>query len=130
MLHEIWKPIPYECRYSDYMKNTQAAFRFCIEDDAPIATLEAVLAIVRRLDIELRSLRTHAIAAGLEVQLRLAATDEDGLTLCRMRLNNVVGVLAVRVLPVVATKLAVPMTGACTSIPPYNSAHLHKQDFV
>jgi len=112
------------------MKNTQANFRFCIEDDAPIATLEAVLAIVRRLDIELRSLRTHVIAAGLEVQLRLAAADEDGLTLCRMRLNNVVGILAVRVLPVVATKLAVPMTGAYTSIPPYNSAHLHKQDSV
>lgn len=112
------------------MKTTQANFRFCIEDDAPIATLEAVLAIVRRLDLELRSLRTHAISAGLEVQLRLAAADEDGLTLCRMRLNNVVGILAVRVLPIAASGASTATPSAYISIPPYNSAHQHRQDSV
>lgn len=112
------------------MKTTQANFRFCIEDDAPIATLEAVLAIVRRLDLELRSLRTHAISTGLEVQLRLAAADEDGLTLCRMRLNNVVGILAVRVLPVAASGASTATPCAYISIPPYNSAHQHRQDSV
>lgn len=112
------------------MKNTQANFRFCIEDDAPIATLEAVLAIVRRLDLALCSLRTHAVSSGLEVQLRLAAPDEDGLTLCRMRLNNVVGILAVRVLPVAPSTTSTAKACAYTSIPPYNSAHQHRQDSV
>lgn len=112
------------------MNTTQANFRFCIEDNAPIATLEAVLAIVRRLDLGLLSLRTHAATAGLEVQLRLAAADQDGLTLCRMRLNNVVGILAVRVLPVATASVAATMPCAYTLIPPYNSAHQHKQDSV
>lgn len=112
------------------MKNTQANFRFCIEDDAPIATLEAVLAIARRLDLDLCSLRSHAIAGGLEVQLRLAAADEDGLTLCRMRLNNVVGILAVRVLPVAPAATPLETAYAYSAIPPYNSAHQHRQESV
>jgi acetolactate synthase regulatory subunit len=80
------------------MNTTQKSYRFCIEPDDPIATLEAVLAIVRRLGIELRSLRTTATAQGVDVQLRLAA-EEDPLTLCRMRLHNVIGVLAIREMP-------------------------------
>lgn len=112
------------------MKNTQANLRFCIEDDAPIATLEAVLAIVRRLDLELRALRSHAIAGGLEVQLRIAAADQDGLTLCRMRLNNVVGILAVRVLPVVPLQSPQAPPYTYSVIPPYNSAHPHRQESV
>lgn len=80
------------------MNTTQKSYRFCIEPDDPIATLEAVLAIVRRLGIELRSLRTTSGPQGLDVQLRLAA-EEDPLTLCRMRLNNVVGILAIREMP-------------------------------
>jgi acetolactate synthase regulatory subunit len=81
------------------MNTTQKSYRFCIEPDDPIATLEAVLAIVRRLGIELRSLRTSSGPQGLDVQLRLAAEEEDPLTLCRMRLNNVVGILAIREMP-------------------------------
>ena len=82
------------------MNTTQKSYRFCIEPDDPIATLEAVLAIVRRLGIELRGLRTSAGSHGLDVQLRLAAAEEDPLTLCRMRLHNVIGVLAIREMPV------------------------------
>ena len=81
------------------MNTTQKTYRFCIEPDDPIATLEAVLAIVRRLGVELRSLRTTATAQGGDVQLRLAAEEEDPLTLCRMRLHNVIGVLAIREMP-------------------------------
>jgi acetolactate synthase regulatory subunit len=81
------------------MNTTQKSYRFCIEPDAPIATLEAALAIVRRLGIELRSLRTTATEQGLDVQLRLAAQEEDPLTLCRMRLHNVIGILAIREMP-------------------------------
>lgn len=77
----------------------QKSYRFCIEPDAAIATLEAVLAIVRRLGLELRSLRSTGSARGLEVQIRLVAEDPDALTLCRMRLHNVVGILAVREMP-------------------------------
>jgi hypothetical protein len=81
------------------MNTTQRSYRFSIEPDAPIATLEAVLAIVRRLNIELRSLRTAVTEQGLDVQLRLAAEDEDPLTLCRMRLHNVIGILSIREMP-------------------------------
>ena len=81
------------------MNTTQKNYRFCIEPGDPIATLEAVLAIVRRLGIELRGVRTTATAQGVDVQLRLAAPEEDPLTLCRMRLHNVIGVLAIREMP-------------------------------
>lgn len=81
------------------MNTTQKSYRFCIEPDASIATLEAALAIVRRLGIELRGLRTTATAQGLEVLLRLAAPEEDPLVLCRMRLHNVIGIQAIRETP-------------------------------
>jgi len=90
------------------MTTTHKNYRFCIEPDAPIATLEAALAIVRRLGIELRGLRTTACAHGLEVYLRLAAPEEDPLVLCRMRLHNVIGVQAVRELAPSA------ITSSCT----------------
>jgi acetolactate synthase regulatory subunit len=85
------------------MNTAQKNYRFSIEPDTPIATLEAALAVVRRLGIELRGLRTTAGTHGLEVHLRLAAPEEDPLVLCRMRLHNVIGVQAVRELPSPAT---------------------------
>ena len=81
------------------MNTTYKNYRFCIEPDDPIATLEVVLATVRRLGIELCGLRTSAGPQGLDVQLKLAAPEEDPLTLCRMRLNNVVGILSIREMP-------------------------------
>lgn len=112
------------------MNTHQTTLRFCIEDDAPIATLEAVLAIVRRLDLQLLNLRSHAQPKGQEVQLRIAATEEDALVLCRMRLNNVVGVMAVRVMPVTPARPVVDSSCTYAKIPPYNSDYLHKQDSV
>ncbi|MFA9216409.1 MAG: hypothetical protein ACEQSK_04805 [Sphingomonadaceae bacterium] len=88
----------------------QKSYRFCLEADAPIATLEAVLATVRRLGIALHSMRTGDGARGFEVQLRLQASDEDALTLCRMRLHNLVGVLAIRELPLACVR----HSGSCT----------------
>ncbi|MRX06400.1 hypothetical protein GJ697_00965 [Pseudoduganella sp. FT25W] len=78
------------------MDTTQKSYRFRIEPDAPIATLEAALQVVRRLDIELRGLRTTATPGGMEVRMHLAAQEEDILTLCRMRLHNLMGVLPIR----------------------------------
>lgn len=78
------------------MKPHHTSYRFCLEPDAPIATLEQVLAIVRRLDLELRALRTTATPGGVEVLLQLAGQDPEPLTLCRMRLHNLVGVLPIR----------------------------------
>ena len=77
----------------------QKSFRFCVENDAAIATLEGALAIVRRLGIELEGMRTSAGVSGMDVQMRLSAPEEDALTLCRMRLHNVVGILSVREMP-------------------------------
>lgn len=77
----------------------QKGYRFCIEADASIATLECALAIVRRLGIGLDSLRTSIGCNGMDVQIRLSSADEDALTLCRMRLHNVIGVLAIREMP-------------------------------
>ncbi|MGV7206228.1 hypothetical protein ACLB1G_00065 [Oxalobacteraceae bacterium A2-2] len=76
--------------------------RFCIEPDDSIGTLETVLAIVRRLEIDLRALRTTNLPYGMEVQMRLQAPDEDRLTLCRMRLHNAVGVGQIREMPALA----------------------------
>lgn len=85
------------------MSPHQKTYRFCIEPDAAIGTLEGVLAIVRRLDLELCSLRSTGTPRGMEVQIRLGAQEEDALTLCRMRLHNVVGVLSIREMPSLAS---------------------------
>lgn len=84
------------------MDTVEKSYRFCVEPAAPIATLEQVLAVVRRLDIELRGLRTTRTPDGLEVLLRVGAADEAPLTLCRMRLHNVIGVLPIREMPALA----------------------------
>ena len=77
----------------------QKTFRFCIEAEGAIGTLEGTLAIVRRLGLELRSLRTTGGLAGLEVSMRLASAQEDALLLCRQRLHNVIGILPIRESP-------------------------------
>ncbi|MBA5604315.1 hypothetical protein H3H36_02935 [Duganella sp. FT3S] len=77
----------------------QKTFRFSIEADGAIGTLEGALAIVRRLGLELRSLRTTGGLAGLEVTMRLASAEEDALVLCRQRLHNVIGILPIRETP-------------------------------
>lgn len=93
---KIREPIFARAGYAIGMDTTQKCYRFSIEPDAPIATLELALQIVRRLDIELRALRTTSTPHGMEVQMRLAAPEEDILTLCRMRLHNMVGILPIR----------------------------------
>jgi hypothetical protein len=101
------------------METTQKSYRFCIEPDAPIATLEAALQVVRRLDIELRALRTTSTPHGMEVQMRLAAEEEDILTLCRMRLHNLIGVLPIREMPVlIAAGSAAQLTTAAPANKP------------
>lgn len=77
----------------------QKTFRFRIEPDGAIGTLENALAIVRRLGLDLRSLRTTGGLDGLEVSMRIASEEEDALLLCRQRLHNVIGILAIRETP-------------------------------
>ncbi|TFW13445.1 hypothetical protein [Duganella callida] len=89
------------------MDTTQKTYRFTIEPDAPIATLEAALQVVRRLGIDLRSLRTTATPHGMEVLLRVAAQEEDILILCRMRLHNLIGILPIREMPSLVVSNAV-----------------------
>ncbi|MES2073998.1 MAG: hypothetical protein V4462_00125 [Pseudomonadota bacterium] len=102
--HKVWKPIFPPAGYSGGMTTSTSphkkVFRFCVENDAAIATLEGALAIIRRLGIDLCSLRTSAGEQGMEVQVRLAAAEEEPLVLCRMRLHNVVGILGIREMPV------------------------------
>ena len=87
------------------MNATQKTYRFFIEPEASLATLESVLAIIRRLGIDMQGLRTTATGQGFDVQLRLASLEEDALTLCRMRLHNVVGILSIREMPPLVASL-------------------------
>jgi hypothetical protein len=69
---------------------------FYVEADPdPIAALEQALAIIRRLGMELRNLRTHADSKGLAVFMCVSAEDENLITICRKRLQNVIGIFAV-----------------------------------
>lgn len=74
----------------------EKTLRFSIEADAALSTLENALAIIRRTGIALGGLRIAPGTDGMEVWMRLAADEDDALTLCRMRLHNVVGILAIR----------------------------------
>jgi len=74
----------------------QKTLRFAIEADAALSTLENALAIIRRTGITLDGMRIAPGVDGMDVWMRLAAAEEDALTLCRMRLHNVVGVLPIR----------------------------------
>jgi hypothetical protein len=71
----------------------EISLRFCIDADA-IGTLEGVLATARRGGAELRNLRAGLGTHGFEVRMRLAAADADVLALCRTRLQNLVGIVA------------------------------------
>ncbi|MBY0241925.1 MAG: hypothetical protein K2X55_21695 [Burkholderiaceae bacterium] len=77
----------------------QKTLRFAIEADAALSTLENALAIIRRTGISLDGLRIAPGTDGMDVWMRLEAPEEDALTLCRMRLHNVVGVLPIREFP-------------------------------
>lgn len=82
--------------------NHQKTLRFAVETDAALSTLENALAIIRRTGIALEGMRIapgNDAREGMDVWMRLAAPEEDALTLCRMRLHNVVGVLAIREFP-------------------------------
>ena len=106
ILHKVWKPILPSAGYSGGMNTPTSpykkVFRFCVENDAAIATLEGALAIIRRLGIDLCSLRSSAGEQGMDVQVRLAAAEEEPLVLCRMRLHNMIGVLSIREMPLLA----------------------------
>lgn len=77
----------------------QKTLRFAIEADAALSTLENALAIIRRTGLTLDGLRIAPGTEGMDVWMQLAAPEEDALTLCRMRLHNVVGVLPIREFP-------------------------------
>jgi hypothetical protein len=85
----------------------QVSLRFRIETDA-IGTLEAALAVARRTGAELRNLRAGCGNLGLEVWMRLGAHDADVLALCRIRLQNLIGVA-----DVVEVKDLIDRTAAC-----------------
>ncbi|MRV73614.1 hypothetical protein GJ700_18035 [Duganella sp. FT92W] len=74
----------------------QKTLRFAIETEAALSTLENALAIIRRTGITLDGMRIAPAEQGMDVWMRLAAQEDDALTLCRMRLHNVVGILAIR----------------------------------
>lgn len=82
----------------------QRTYRFLVEAGDAVATLEHTLAIVRRLGLQMLSLRSSSVAGGMEVQLRVAGPEPEPLTLCRMRLHNVIGILSIREMPVLATR--------------------------
>ncbi len=63
---------------------------FSLDQDCPIGTLEAVLAVARRGNVRLVSLRLHGNAVALEVD----ADERDWLHLFGARLHNVIGVHA------------------------------------
>lgn len=78
------------------METYQRTYRLRVEPDAATAALEAVLAIVRRGGLALRTLRMEPGRHGIDVHLNVSAQEDDALQLCRMRLCNVIGILKIR----------------------------------
>lgn len=70
---------------------------FSIDPDSPFDTLEMVLAIARRIGLQLAQLE---LRAGARVFIALRADDDDPLALFCARLHNVIGVHEVCMLPV------------------------------
>ncbi|NRR30337.1 hypothetical protein HSX11_09055 [Oxalobacteraceae bacterium] len=89
----------------------QKSFRFGVEADSAIGTLEAALAVVRRLNLELCGLRTSNSDTGMEVHMRVCAGEEDALVLCRMRLYNLVGVVGIREMPLLVASQGMRQQG-------------------
>ncbi|MBB3121442.1 hypothetical protein [Pseudoduganella violacea] len=84
---------------NELVQTPQKTFRLRVEAHTATDSLESALAIIRRGGIELRGVRMEAGLHGMEVQLRVAAEEEEALTLCRMRLCNVIGILKIRETP-------------------------------
>jgi hypothetical protein len=70
---------------------------FSIDPDSTFDTLEMVLAIARRIGLQLTRLE---LRAGQRVFIALRADDDDPLALFRARLHNVIGVDEVCMLPI------------------------------
>ncbi|GGZ00930.1 hypothetical protein GCM10007388_38120 [Pseudoduganella plicata] len=71
-------------------------FRLRVERDAATATLENVLAVVRRGGLGLHSLTMAPGRHGVDVHLRVQAGEPEPLQLCRVRLCNVIGIVKIR----------------------------------
>lgn len=71
-------------------------FRLRVERDVATATLENVLAVVRRGGVGLHSLTMAPGRHGVDVHLRVQADEPEPLQLCRVRLCNVIGILKIR----------------------------------
>lgn len=71
-------------------------FRLRVERDVATATLENVLAVVRRGGLGLHSLTMAPGRHGVDVHLRVQADEPEPLQLCRVRLCNVIGILKIR----------------------------------
>ncbi len=92
-------PIPAPSRYSGAMELHEKIFRLRLERDVATATIETVLAVLRRGGLGLHSLNMAPGRHGVDVHLRVHADAPEPLLLCRLRLCNVIGVLKIRELP-------------------------------
>ncbi len=70
------------------MTSARLPLCFCIDPDSPLDTLEMVLAIARRIGLQLDQLQLR----GDQVFLALRAGDQDALALFCARLHNLIGV--------------------------------------
>lgn len=92
-------PIPTPPRYSGAMELHEKIFRLRVERDVATATMETVLAVLRRGGLGLHSLSMAPGRHGVDVHLRVQADEPEPLLLCRLRLCNIIGVVKIRELP-------------------------------
>ena len=79
------------------MTYTHLSLRFSIDPDSSFDTLETVLAIARRIGLQLVHLE---LRAGARACVELRAADADPLALFCARLHNVIGVDEICMLPI------------------------------
>lgn len=91
----LWKPILSPSRYPFGMTSARLPLAFSLDPDSTFDTLEMVLAIARRIGLHLARLEFDAG----RVCIDLHAGDDDPLALFRARLDNVIGVHDVCMLP-------------------------------